>query len=95
MPGLAEQKLIIRDLERATAINRVRLIDSFRTFDPPFDAAMVAAGTALIVADLAPGIGAVAGLFSGVRRPGERWKRLAKVILEAPRLLRSVRRTLP
>jgi len=56
---------------------------------------MVAVGTALIVADLAPGIGAVAGLFSGDLRPGERCRRLLSVILETPLLVRSVRRMLP
>lgn len=94
MPGLTEQRLIISGLERATAINRDRLIEASRTFNPPVDTTMVAAGTVLIAADLAPGIGAVAGVFTGGRRAGERGKRIAKVILEAPLLVRSVCRLL-
>ena len=95
MSGLAEQRLIIDRLEQATAIHRVRLIEACRTFNPPVDTVTVAAGTALIVADLAPGIGAVAGLFFGDGRPGDRGNRLLKVILEAPILVRTVRRLLP
>ena len=95
MSGLAEQRLIIRGLEQATAINRARLIEACRTIDPPVDAAMVAAGTALIAVDLAPGIAAVVRLFFCNQPPGERRKRLLKVILEVPLLVRSVRRLLP
>lgn len=84
--------MIIHGLERATAINRARLIESFRSIDPPIDAAMVTAGTALIVVDLAPGIGAVTGLFSGNRRSGKRSERLLKLIVEVPLLVRSIRR---
>ena len=95
MSGLAEQRLIIHGLERAAAVHRVHLVEACRTFNPPVDTVMVAAGTALIVADLAPGIGAVAGLFSGDRRPGGRCNRILKVFREAPIFLRSVRRLLP
>ncbi|MFO7724849.1 MAG: hypothetical protein R6V45_04790 [Oceanipulchritudo sp.] len=94
MPGLAQQRIKIRELEHATAIRRVRLIEACRTFDPPVDAAMVAAGTALIAVELAPGIGAVAALFSRDRAPGDRSRQILKVILETPLLLRSLRRIL-
>ena len=95
MPGLAEQRLIISGLERATAVRSVRLIEAFRAVDPPVDAAMVVAGTTLIAVDLAPGIAAVAGYVFGDRQPGERRKRFLKIMLEAPLLVRSVRRLLP
>lgn len=92
MSGLAEQRLIIHGLERATAIKRDRLIEAIRTIDPPAETAMVAAGTVLIAADLAPGMGAVVGLISGNKGPGERRRRLLEVIHEVPQLVRSIRR---
>ena len=94
MSGLAEQRRIILGFEQATAIHRARLIDACRNIDPPVDSAMVAAGAVLIVADLAPGIRAVVGLFYGKRRPGERRKRLVKVMLETPAFVHTVRRLL-
>lgn len=95
MHGLTEQRLIIQGLESTVAVRRIRLLEAFRNFDPPVDAAMVVAGTALIAADIIPGIAAVAGVFTKGQRPSERLRRILKIVVEAPRLVQSVRRLLP
>ena len=73
MPSLPEQRLIIQELEQATARNRTRLIESCRTIRPPVETVMVTAGTILIVVKLATGFAAVAKLFSQENRPTGQW----------------------
>ena len=92
MSSLAQQKLIIVELEQATAINRRRLIDSFRTIQPPLQTSLVVTGTALNIAELGRAIKAVVGLFSKGQSPAENPNPFLKVILGTPLLLRFLRR---
>lgn len=98
MPGLAEQRLIICELEQTTAIHRVRLSEACRLIQPSAettDKVMRPVGTALIAAEMAPLITAVNKALLKGQTPGEQRRRLIQVFLETPRLLRTLRRLRP
>ena len=94
MPGLSDQRLIIDRLAHSAKLDRVCLIAACRCTDLPIEQTMVCAGTALMIADLTPGVGATSKFFFKNQQPGQRRKRLATIFLESPKMIRSVRRLL-
>ncbi|MCC5806001.1 MAG: hypothetical protein JJU00_06695 [Opitutales bacterium] len=94
MSRLDDQELTVRMLEQRATDDRARTVAAFRDAELPSRNWLVPAGTALNLAEAAPGLSAAAGIFTA-KDPSHRRARLVRLILEAPVLLRLIRRVLP